>query len=253
MTKKLRLSFPLYDVEITWRKDSRCMRIFAPDDKLLVRMTVPHLLGEAEVLRFLQSREKWLAGQTPGVPGWRPAFVEGERHLLFGRYVPLGGGELPAGARPLRAVREKLAMETLSQILPSVMQLLRLPMPHIKLHHARRMPGVCYPGKNLISFDWRLSCYPMPVVTCLAVHEACHLVHPHHGEMFHRLVDALISPGRERAIRRAMSSYVPMPLPGIGPGADLGWPVPGALLQPLVLASQPPDSALLRPTRLERT
>lgn len=250
--KRQRYTYPLFDLEVTWRKDSRRMRIFAPNESLVVRMTVPQRTGEGAALQFLEAKRPWIESKTPGIPYWRPTFSAGERHMLFGQYHPLGDGVLPVGQTALDRCRSQLAMEVIQQELPPVIDLLGVPMPQVKLHNGRGTHGMCYPTRQLLSFTRKLTCYPMAVIRYLMVHEACHLIHAHHGDAFHHLVDHLITPGMEGSIRRLMNGLVPMPLPpiirsGHDPAAHLLPPDTSTLQVALTTIPLPPD--LLRPTR----
>lgn len=81
------------------RKDTRklILRYHPAEDAF--SLTIPPGIGEADVRAFLEQQRGWMDQQRKNRP-WQPSYVAGERHLLWGRYVPAGRWRASRGAGP---------------------------------------------------------------------------------------------------------------------------------------------------------
>lgn len=78
--------------------------------------------------------------------------------------------------------------------------------PDFDIAHGRNVRGTCYPGRNLITFSWRLCYMPAHLRLHTIRHELAHLTHPNHSAQFHALLNEYCG-GGEAALSHELRHY----------------------------------------------
>ena len=106
---------------------------------------------------------------------WQPSYVAGERHLLWGRYVPLGGGELPVGqAHVLQAYAAALEAE-LNGLMPVWTRRIGVRVSRVTLKDMTSRWGSCSVQSHRIALNLRLALLPREFTAYVLAHELNHL------------------------------------------------------------------------------
>ncbi|MDO8902286.1 MAG: SprT family zinc-dependent metalloprotease [Phenylobacterium sp.] len=174
----------------------------------------PRRLGEAAA--FARDRIDWISARLDELPTAQP-LAPGVELLVLGEAVRLIQGEgrarfLPAEdalpvrlsapgegaifARSAQRLLRRRALEGLTALTQTHVQVLGAPMPQIALTDARSRWGSCKPaspGRSaVIRYSWRLALAPLAVADYVAAHECAHLRELNHGPQFWALVRGLV-------------------------------------------------------------
>lgn len=192
-----------------------------PDGEVEVR--APHQLPEREIIRFVESRARWIertrekqlqrvdwrATALPGGDIWflgEPRRFRIERGAAFG--VALAPGEfavsardpfnLPALARQLDGWFREQAQQLFSERLPHCCALFpALKPPPLRLRKMKRRWGSCS-RRGIVTLNSELIRLPQTLIDYVIVHELCHLYEFNHGPRFYRLLERAMPDWRQR-------------------------------------------------------
>ena len=172
-----------------------------------VSVTLPRRTPLCEGLDLIHEKAAWVLERLGGLLP-RVAFADGARvplggvdhtirHVLDGRgVVRRQGTEILVAGGPehlARRLRDWLRKEVRSQIgrlVGDKAAALGRTAGRITIRDTRSRWGSCSADGNL-SFCWRLVMAPETVLDYVVAHEVAHLVEPHHGPKFWRLVKTL--------------------------------------------------------------
>ncbi len=146
------------------------------DCRVVVR--APQRCPEAEIGRFVASREGWIEEK-----------LALQRRRLE-RYPPPDEGEAAA-------LRERARREIPPRV-EKYAGIMGLSYAGITITGARRRFGSCS-SKGRLCFSYLLMRYPGEAIDYVVVHELAHLVYMDHGPRFYALVASVLSDYRERA------------------------------------------------------
>ncbi len=188
-----------------------------------LRVSAPLRVPDSEVLRAVQSKERWLLRHAhllePAAPrelhdGMALPFLDGEVELgvlaaarASVRFRPEEGRitvAAPAG-HDIRALVERgyrgVAREWFAQACAEAGRAVGAQPTSISIRDPRTRWGSCS-ARGTVSFSWRLLMAPARVAEYVVVHELAHLVHLDHSARFWELV------GRVRPDHRAESRWL---------------------------------------------
>ena len=70
--------------------------------------------------------------------------------------------------------------------------------PEIRFRAMRATWGNCRPKENILTFNTRLSCYPIPCIEYIVMHEFAHFLVPDHSAAFYALLSEKMPDWQER-------------------------------------------------------
>lgn len=173
-------------------------------------LTVPEGSSSAEIKSFLDAHRSWMAERQREAP-WRPAYAPGERHLLWGRYEPLGGGRLPVGQRALAEFRAMELQRVVEPLLMHWSAVMGVAVKQLVVQDMRSQWGSCVPARGRIALNLRLTMLPPEYTEYVLIHELNHLLHPDHSPAFYQEMDRLC-PAWE-TLRKQIKTQPLQPLP----------------------------------------
>jgi len=197
----------------------------AVDPTLGVLVRAPATLLTEELAGILHRKAPWIWERLRRVRELpRPArreFVSGESFPYLGRNYRLklirGDGRIRAalsgrrlyvaGASSAPAIRETLRQwygRRAARRLPERVALwarrLGVPTPPVIIRDQSKRWGSCDVRRRL-RLNWRIVMAPMSLIDYVVVHEVCHLVRPHHGREFWKLIRRLLPDWERRRDR----------------------------------------------------
>lgn len=172
-------------------------------------LTLPPQVASREVRAFLSRQQDWMAEQRQGRP-WQPEYAAGERHLLWGRYVSLGG-ELPTGQAALAQAYARALQGEVATLLPQWTRRMGVEVSRITLREMTSRWGSCSVETHRVSLNLRLARLPRAFTAYVLVHELNHLLHPDHSAAFYADMDRFYP--RWREMREAIRACPLAPLP----------------------------------------
>ena len=146
-----------------------------PELEVVVR--APLFVTEAQIKRFVESREEWLEKAIERVKARRES------------YIPLSEQQI--------AALKKAAKEYIPNKVLEYSEIMGLKPSGIKITSARTRFGSCS-GKNSLCFSYLLMQKPLEAVDYVIVHELAHIKHKNHGKRFYALVEKYMPDYRER-------------------------------------------------------
>ena len=146
-----------------------------PELEVVVR--APFFVTEAQIKRFVESREEWLEKAIKRVKARRES------------YIPLSEQQI--------ATLKKAAKEYIPNRVLEYSEIMGLKPSGIKITSARTRFGSCS-GKNSLCFSYLLMQKPIEAVDYVIVHELAHIKHKNHGKRFYALVEKYMPDYRER-------------------------------------------------------
>ena len=146
-----------------------------PELEVVVR--APLFVTEAQIKRFVESREDWLEKAIERVKARRES------------YMPLSEQQIDA--------LKKAAKEYIPNRVLEYSEIIGLKPSGIKITSARTRFGSCS-GKNSLCFSYLLMQKPLEAVDYVIVHELAHIKHKNHGKRFYALVEKYMPDYRER-------------------------------------------------------
>ena len=161
--------------------------------------------------KFLTAQTDWMTARL-SERGWQPSYAAGERHLLWGRYEPLGGSVLPAGEKELSALYARELTKELERILPEQERRMGVKVDRITLKEMTSRWGSCRKQTQRLTFNTRLGCADESMIEYVVVHELCHLIYADHSAHFWALVASCLPDYKQRQIalnRMDMTPKVP--------------------------------------------
>ncbi len=99
------------------------------------------------------------------------------------------------GEKCLRSVLFELCTEAKKQF-PSVKTL-----PEIRLRTMKATWGNCRAKSNIVTFNSRLVCYPLPCIEYIVMHEFSHFIEQNHSAAFYAVLSSKMPDWKERKIR----------------------------------------------------
>jgi predicted metal-dependent hydrolase len=198
-------------VPLSVRRSRRARRLSLRVDPTLppefpVELVLPQRIGLAEGLRFAHEMRAWIARRIAALPPLirlvDGATIEFGGSDLIIRHVGGAGLTRRDGAALLvtgaaehtgRRTRDWLksrARETLTARSRAMAARIGREVRRVRLGDPKSRWGSCAPGGRL-AYSWRLILAPDFVLDYVVAHEVAHLIHPHHGPRFWRLVSEL--------------------------------------------------------------
>ena len=153
--------------------------------------------------------KEYVAGETHRYLGGQyrlsicPADVASEGVKLIGRYFEVHTArpsESGHTRRLLDAWYDEAAQRHLRRrFSEGVAQMRRYDVgePDLVVRTMKRRWGSCTPSRRIL-LNRRLVLAPTYCIDYVVIHELCHLVHPHHGRAFYRLLDRVLPDWRRR-------------------------------------------------------
>lgn len=178
-----------YDIDWTRRSNCRRMILTYVTAENRLRLSTPKKATVKDVEAFLQSRRGWIEEHMKPQDNWQPAYLPGEKHLLFGQYVTLGQGGVPAGERAFVKWRAEKLLEALRPMIPRWEARLGVKAKGLRIREMKSRWGSCQPVTGVVTLNLRLARVDMPLVEYVVAHELCHLLQADHSRAFHRLMD----------------------------------------------------------------
>jgi hypothetical protein len=193
-------------VELTVSARARRLTLRVDPAAGVVRVTVPHGVGEAEARRFVDRHAAWLRRRLDAVPQPRP-FADGAEVPILGRahrICHVGGrgavrradGVLEVGGAADhlgRRVRDFLVREAAREIAQRAhAKAARIDrrITGITLRDTRSRWGSCS-AEGRLNFSWRLILAPEEVLDYVVAHEVAHLRELNHSDRFWRVCASL--------------------------------------------------------------
>jgi len=199
-----------YSIELTFRRNCKRLRlVYHPSDHRLT-MSAPPGTTQRMIDEFLYQNRAWIDERMNSEPPWQPAFEEGERHLLLGEYVTLGG-DIPTGEGPFERYRAKALSEVLRELLGKWTALMGVRVGSVTIREARSRWGSCRKSTASFSFSLRLARVPKECIEEVVVHELCHLTHADHSPAFYALMTRYLPDWKERDQRLNAFDLRPLP------------------------------------------
>jgi predicted metal-dependent hydrolase len=201
----LNLGVPV-SVRVSPRARRIGLRIDAAERR--VELVLPHDAPAELGLRFLKSKQGWIATRLKSLPRAVP-FVEGAIVPVLGvphrisrsldpsaPPVMITAGEIRVRGDPQfisRRVRDHLATLAHAELARRARPLavgIGHKIARVSVRDTKSRWGSCASSGNL-SFSWRLIFTPEPIIDYVVAHEVAHLAEMNHGPRFWRLVESL--------------------------------------------------------------
>ena len=221
-------------IPYTLRYEPRKTLGIAVHPDLTVAVQAPEGTPLAEIEGVLERRARWIAQRLDDYARYSPdlpprEYVSGETHRYLGRQyrlkvvegqpenVSLVGQFLlvsvhakaePDRARALvqrwyRARAHEVFDERLGACYPRV-ERMGVALPRLTVRRMRTRWGSSS-SVGRITLNVKLVQVPTRLIDYVVLHELCHLVEPHHGPPYYRLLDRILPDWRER--REALNTY----------------------------------------------
>lgn len=145
--------------------------------ELTVLVRAPLHMPQAEIDRFVDSHQAWIAKH-----------LEAQRLRGLTSPEPSQEEQQAMIARAKRELPEKVAhYAAIMGVHPA----------GVTITCARKRYGSCS-GKNRLCFTWRLMACPDEAIDCVVVHELAHIIHKNHGPKFYELVESILPDYQQR-------------------------------------------------------
>jgi predicted metal-dependent hydrolase len=196
-------------IRVSPRARRIALRVDAAERK--VELVLPPGVPTSHGLRFLASKQSWIAARLAALPQPVP-FAEGLIVPVLGiphrirreddaaaPPVAIRDGEIRVRGDPAhveRRVRDHLMAMARSEFARRARHLaarIGRKLVRVSVRDTKSRWGSCS-GQGNLSFSWRLIMAPDPVIDYVVAHEVAHLAEMNHGPRFWRLVERL-SPG----------------------------------------------------------
>lgn len=182
-----------------------------------IHISKPYLTSDAFVMRFLESKRKWIENIFARAPKkekiepddvieflGRMVVLKHDEHLRSNKYLDVERTVLCIGGGAdmfERRIRDFIKSELLTEIKKIIKTTPKQYWPkHISLRDTTSRWGSCSSNGN-ISFSWRLAFAPYEVMRYVVMHELAHCEHLNHSAEFWATVSKLYGFGVERAKR----------------------------------------------------
>ncbi len=212
MANTFRLRAGRYDVTVTRKRMKNLyLRVLPQGGGLTV--SAPLRTSEAEISRFVLSREDWIERQLAKQSAAGPRrYEDGEEIPYFGKRLTLSvipvagrnGAMLRGDALELRIkqgadekARKKLVdawyraelYEAAGTMLPAVERTVGKRAGELRVRDMKTRWGTCNVKTANVTLNLRLAEKPAECLRYVLTHELCHLHEPGHGERFWRRMD----------------------------------------------------------------
>ena len=202
-----------YDVSVTRKRIKNLyLRILPQNGGLSVN--APLHTSDAEISRFVLSREDWITRQLDRQSGAGPRLYEnGEEIPYFGKRLTLRlidskgrsgvcrkgdtleirlrqGADLAARKKVIDAWYRAELYEAAGAMLPAIERTVGKCAGELRVRDMKTRWGTCNVRTGFITLNLRLAEKPAECLRYVLTHELCHLHEPGHGERFWRRMDA---------------------------------------------------------------
>lgn len=233
MKEDIQLSFGNMRIPVTLLyQERKHLSITVSPDKTVIAKA-PIRRTKEDVLHYLQKRAAWIVRQLDYFDRFHPMqperqYVGGETHYYLGRQYrlrirPLRQGQksrvklvgrfflmdIPDPTDSQKAKRlllkwysqhaKVLLQRRLDHHLPRFRRL-DAPEPRTRFRRMKKRWGSCSPD-GVIVLNTELVKAPIHCIDYVIVHELCHLIHPHHDNLFYQLINRLLPDWRKRKER----------------------------------------------------
>lgn len=188
-------------VQITERANCRRFILRSRPDCPYAMLSVPEGAREADVRRFLISRQDWLQAHVSAAKK-QPTFAADEVHRLLGQWVTLGT-DVPLGEAFVR-MRNARLIRVIERDIAKWANILRVRVTHVTLREMTSRWGSCRKQTQRLTFNTRLGCADEQMIEYIVVHELCHLIYADHSPRFWALVSSCLPDykARQNALNR---------------------------------------------------
>lgn len=213
MSEQIRIGEIDYILQ-TKRVKNLSIRVIPPDG--IVKVTVPLGIRDADIRKFLQSKQSWIRKQQTRIAqkdfDKALQFVSGEEHYLFGEKYPLFVKEGAKGQGinfssgtiyllckngAVRADREKIMdrwyrdnlINNLTALFEKWENKMNLRVNEFRVRKMTSRWGTCNPSKKRIWISLMLAKRRPALVEYIVVHEMVHLLERGHNKRFYALMD----------------------------------------------------------------
>lgn len=211
MKKAERMRIGQYDVCVTHKRIKNLYLRVLPQGELSI--SAPLRTSEAEISRFVLSREDWIERQTAkqGAFSMR-GYEDGDEVPYFGKRLTLRllfrtgrvnvkqtGDTLTLSIKPEAdtAARKKAIdawyraelYEAAGAMLPALERTVGKRAGELRVRDMKTRWGTCNIKTGMITLNLRLAERPAECLRYVLAHELCHLHEPGHGERFWRRMD----------------------------------------------------------------
>ena len=211
------------------RKAIRTLRLRVCPPHAEVRVSVPWHMAQADVLRFVRSKEAWIRGHRERILAARPApllrILDGERVPLWGREhvlrVERGAARMAVvdGAILLRVPDEsdpelcarvldrgcrKLLLERAQELAEHWSSAMGVPLPELRVRSMRTRWGSCNPRARRVWLNIELARRAPECLEYVVVHELAHLLERGHTARFTAILDQHLPHWRQ--VRRMLNA-----------------------------------------------
>ena len=184
-----------------------------------LEVRAPLQMTEAQILKFVQSKEAWVRQRQAAVRAAAPAhaYKQGEQFYYLGKLYPLRYVEkqrikvqfngksidlrtsgLPDAAEWIEGWYRSQAREYLTNRLAHYSRVGGFSYKSLRVNGARTRWGSCNAQRKSLNFTWRLMMAPPEIVDYVVVHELCHLKHPNHSPEFWKEVERILPDYKQR-------------------------------------------------------
>jgi predicted metal-dependent hydrolase len=130
----------------------------------------------------------------------------GEWISILGKLQPVPEG---ATMESLRELVERTAQEVVLSRARFWAERMGKRVSHFGIKRVKSYWGICYHQTRRISFNYALAMCPVEAIDYVAVHELCHLDHPHHRRSFWAAVERILPDyKKQEAVLRKYSGKI---------------------------------------------
>lgn len=197
----------------------------SPEKGVVVR--APYWVPQLFIDKFVEQKSEWINNHLRSIEAKKISkkYIDGEKHLYFGREYPLSINEAPGGVRSLVELKNDRIVVSLSKNTPKELltqktkeallywylergmevltdrvnyysQRMGVSYAKINLKKVTSIWGSCSP-KNHLSFNRKLVMAPREIVDYVVVHELAHIIHRNHSSSFWGVVKIFDSSFKE--------------------------------------------------------
>jgi len=199
-----------YEIAVTVRRNCKRIRLAYHPAEHKLTMSVPPGTPTKAIDEFLYRNRSWIEERMQGDAPWQPAFADGERHLLLGQYVTLGG-HVPVGEAEFERYRAQALTAVLRTLLARWTDRMGVQVKAVTIRDTRSRWGSCRKSTASLSFSLRLARVPQDCIEEVVVHELCHLTHADHSPAFYALMTRYLPDWRVRNERLNAFDLRPLP------------------------------------------
>lgn len=199
------------------------------NEKGEVIVKAPKYMSQEEVLRFINSKQKWIEGKVSAIKKQNLMHIdlfEYKKILICGtQYVVCRDKQnkeielkdncimikpqitLKKEVNKIEKFLKQCCAEIVGQRLKYFSNVMQLEPKEMRLINAKHRWGTC-DSERVISFNWRLVMMPPTVIDYVVVHELAHIMEMNHSNAFWAIVSAILPNVKEARSILKKSNFV---------------------------------------------